>query len=168
MLSVLLCLERILRIFLEDWEEEGSWVLERQDFAKAISPQMPLAISGPTKRHNVKQFIATRCAASAPNQPHTTVAWIPTQIQHDRRLLGWVPRVQCKVQQGPSTQMIVAGTDLVQHDAGVNTEKAEIVILGDGKGAKIVEKGDTGIKLGEEGESKGVSCKGKEKMQARK
>ncbi|KAF7814726.1 uncharacterized protein G2W53_028695 [Senna tora] len=70
-------------------------------------------------------------------------------------------RLSSQVQQGSSTQKIGVQPDPVQHDVGVQTEEAEMVTLGDVRFAESAGKGEMGNKMGKEGESKSVSCKGK-------
>ncbi|KAF7827320.1 uncharacterized protein G2W53_018484 [Senna tora] len=128
---------RTLRIFLEDGGRRWvQWVLERRATEEAP-----------------KKCVVAR--------PLTTVARVPTQVKHDGRLLCWVPRAQSQVQQGSSGQEI----DVMKRDVGVQTEKGEIVVLGDVRGTELAGMGEKATKVGES-VPKGAPCKGKAKMEA--
>ncbi|KAF7831740.1 uncharacterized protein G2W53_014073 [Senna tora] len=129
---------RTLRIFLEDGgRRRVQWELERQTTEEA--PE--------------------KCVAA---RPLTTVARIPMQVKHDGRLLCWVPRAQSQAQQGSSVQ----GTDVMKRDVGVQTEKDEIVVLGDVRGAELAGMGETATTKVGESMPRGASCKGKAKNEA--
>ncbi|KAF7839618.1 dicer-like protein 4 isoform X2 [Senna tora] len=133
---------KVLRIFLEDrGKRRVQCVLERQDVGKA----------------------SKHCIAAG---PLTTVARVTMGVKQDGRLLCWVPRGQSQVQQGSSTQKTGVQTDPVQRNVGVQTEEAEMITLGDVRVAEPAGKGEMGTKVGEEGEPKSASCKGKAIMEA--
>ncbi|KAF7838908.1 uncharacterized protein G2W53_007390 [Senna tora] len=74
---------------------------------------------------------------------------------------GGKRRVQwSQVQQGSSVQEIVVETDDMKRDVGVQTEKDEIVVLGDVRDVELAGKGQKGTNMGES-----APCKGKAIME---